>query len=86
MQIGAIRHKKEILLSNGEATAVILILVLSVVLALTAGHFIGLGAGKVINKIVDHAEGRVDDCGCDEAKRNFVPILVPDEVESHDHE
>jgi len=77
----SVRHNgKEFPLSQGKTMAIIVIFIASIVLAWYAGGFIGIGAMKAIGYIVGQAERQAEDCGCEEVKKNFIPVEVPNDA------
>jgi hypothetical protein len=82
------RGDKYIPLDNSKVAAIVLVLVLSIVLLWYSSGLIAYGAVGVVDHLIDNAEKHAEkhtECEeCDESKRNFVPIEVPDRESKED--
>lgn len=85
MKIEVRRDNKLIPLSNRETTAIVLLFVLGIIFAWYAGSALGWCYCGIVEHIIDNAEKHAECHECDEKKRNFVPVEVPDK-ESKENE
>lgn len=88
MKVEVKRGDKFIPLSSRETTAIVLLFALSIILALYAGGAIGWCYCGFVEHIIDnaekHAEKHVECEECEESKRNFIPVEIPDRESKED--